>query len=553
MKLMFKEQTQKIISFDSTGSIEKNVVKNPFANLYDMVQYFLTIADSHDLDQLEAFADWQFSQHKDKCTIGEIFDESAKEQLLVDSLMDGITPPSNDWWMNFDEEKLNALLLNPFFQEYHDTIYYEGKDLSLFNGTSLIKGGRKYSYLELYTLAKLESIAICNLPNNKLSMLWYDWFYKDHILDFIWNFNWYNIIADVYIKKGKNWFYDTATYYPSLGLDACMYKWACYGILACHKTQKVPSKTLKNDLTDLYTELLITSTRANAIEKNNDVLEHIKNAINNFDDENFLHLNQELESLKHENQTLLDDKITMEKTMATLRTEIAKLEQDSTRTDDEKAESIVRKIYAMMPDETGELKKSEHDFSVAWDKFSDETKKDINRSVRFFEDMESVDVALFLMIRNVEREFDRHFFTPFKQSALFNNVRKANCFAKKYSKTHDALKDLENHPTMGNIPFIGRALKDKAALQSSEIISAFHNFLGGTVNNFCDICRSIQNYRVGLSQKKIVDIRNIFAHGNVEKHNEYDKSSYEDGTKFLYEPPLQVLFKIALNSKQKRS
>lgn len=105
MKLMFKEQTQKIISFDSTGSIEKNVVKNPFANLYDMVQYFLTIADSHDLDQLEAFADWQFSQHKDKCTIGEIFDESAKEQLLVDSLMDGITPPSNDWWMNFDEEK----------------------------------------------------------------------------------------------------------------------------------------------------------------------------------------------------------------------------------------------------------------------------------------------------------------------------------------------------------------------------------------------------------------------------------------------------------------
>ena len=278
---MFKEQTQKIISFDSTGSIEKNVVKNPFANLYDMVQYFLTIADSHDLDQLEAFADWQFSQHKDKCTIGEIFDESAKEQLLVDSLMDGITPPSNDWWMNFDEEKLNALLLNPFFQEYHDTIHYEGKDLSLFNGTSLIKGGRKYSYLELYTLAKLESIAICNLPNNKLSMLWYDWFYKDHILDFIWNLNWYNIIADVYIKKGKNWFYDTATYYPSLGLDACMYKWACYGILACHKTQKVPSKTLKNDLTDLYTELLITSTRANAIEKNNDVLEHIKNAINN--------------------------------------------------------------------------------------------------------------------------------------------------------------------------------------------------------------------------------------------------------------------------------
>ena len=149
------------------------------------------------------------------------------------------------------------------------------------------------------------------------------------------------------------------------------------------------------------------------MKKNNDVLEHIKNAINNFDDENFLHLNQELESLKHENQTLLDDKITMEKTMATLRTEIAKLEQDSTRTDDEKAESIVRKIYAMMPDETGELKKSEHDFSVAWDKFSDETKKDINRSVRFFEDMESVDVALFLMIRNVEREFDRHFFTPF--------------------------------------------------------------------------------------------------------------------------------------------
>lgn len=541
----------------STTDLEKILINNcfkftnPFKNLYEMVDYFYSIATSKNTEQLEVFADYKFAQNKERYPILENFYDTGKEVFLLFAYLESIQPKPDDPWMKFNEKELNHLLCDPFFQEYNDTICYDGKDVSLIkNYSNLLKGHRKYPFLEIYTLMKLQSIAICNLPNTSLTMIWYEWFYKDYILEYIWNLWWYNIIADVYIKKGKNWFYDTAMYYPTLGLDACMYKWACLGITACHKTKRLESKALKKDLTDLYSELLIASVRSGSLEKNQMFLNYIQEEIANFDDVEIDQLQKKMESLKHENQKLLNDKATMEKTMDTLRKEIAKLETDTTRTDDEKVESIARRIYAMMPDETSQLNKSNHNFSEIWDKLSDETKQDINRSVRFFQDMESVDVALFLMIRNVEREFARHFFDPFQESSSFKKMGISICSNHQFVKTHDALKDTKNHPTMGNIPFIGKALKSKVALQSSTVISAFAKFLGKSTDNFCDICQSIESYRVGLSKKRIVDIRNIFAHGNTDKNKAYDKSSYIDVARFLYEPPLQILFRLVINSKR---
>ncbi len=530
-----------------------DVSRSLFANLYEMVHYFYSISASNDIDQLEAFADWEFAQHKDRYPFLKEFNESTRERLLVNAFFESQESRSGDSWMNFDEEKLNILLHESFFQDYNDTISYKDNDYSLVKdktrGLLLLNEGRKYPFLEIYTLLKLESIAICNLENRMLIMMWYDWCYKDYIVDYIWTFKWYGIIADVFIKKGRNWFYDTNTFYPNLGLDAAMYRWACYGIEACHLTNRMESKILKREMTDLLSELLIASARSGALERNQAFINEIQEAITNFDEIEIEQLNKKMEFLQHENQKLLNDKVTMENTMGVLRKEIAKLELDSTRTDDEKAEVIAKKIYAMMPDASKD-NGTEYEFSKIWERLSDETRRDINRSVRFFQELESVDVALFLMIRNVERECARHFFEPFQESDLFKNMGSSICQHRYFSKTNDALMDTKNHLTMGTIPYIEKAINSETALKSSKAIASFSEFLGTSCEAFCEICRNIGKYRVGLKKNKIVDIRNIFAHGNADTNHAYDKSSYEDVVKFLYEPPLEVMFRIVMNSKR---
>lgn len=527
-----------------------DVARSLFANLYEMVHYFYSISDANDINQLESFADWEFAQHKDRYPFLKEFDESTRERLLVNAYFGGKESQSDDSWMDFDEEKMNILLHEPFFQEYNDTITYTGKEYSLVKdktrGLMLIEGGRKYPFLEIYTILKLESIAICTLEDRMLMMMWYDWCYKDFIVYYIWNFKWYDIIADVYIKKGRNWFYDTNTFYPQLGLDAAMYRWACYGIEACHLTNRMESKILKREMTDLLSELLIASARSGALERNQPFIDEIKESVTNFEDIDIERLNKKMQ---HESQQYLNDKATLENTLTVLRKEIAKLEGDSTRPDDEKAEVIAKKIYAMMPDASKD-NDTEYEFSKIWERLSDETRRDINRSVRFFHELESVDVALFLMIRNVERECARHFFEPFQESDLFKKIGSSICDHRHFSKTNDALMDTKNHPTMGTIPYIGKAINSETALKSSKAIASFSEFLGTSCEAFCEICRNIGKYRVGLKKNKIVDIRNIFAHGNADTNHAYDKSSYEDVVKFLYEPPLEVMFRIVMNSKR---
>ena len=537
-----------IIEFDC----RKSVIKNPFNNLLEMVEYYYSLSDMHDMEAIRCFASWATYPDKEKypklCDI--VYDMSVflQSQIIPDKNSVG-------QWMDFDEERLHKLLREPFFQEYNDTIVYDGKDNTLISSkcTDLIswKGHGKFPFLAHYAFYKLQSIAVKCLPSKLLADIWYDWCYNDMIDYVLRNNNWYGIISDVYISKGKNWFYDTANYYPSLGLDPCMYRWACYGIEACQQIGSVDSKVLKKDLTDLYSELLIASVRCGSLEKNKYYLDYIQNAINNFEDVKIENLNKKMASLQHENEQLLSDKKSMEETMDVLKKQIAKLGDDSSRTEYEKVEAIAKRIYAMMPDETSDTNKTEHKFNEIWVKLSDDTRKDINRAIRFFQDMGSIDVALFLMIRNVEREFARHFFIPFQKSNLFKNMGFSLCSNHRYVKTDEALKDTTKHPTMGNIPYIGKAVSTKNALDASVAIAAFSKFLGNSKTQFCDICKNIESYRVGIKKNKIVDIRNIFAHGNDDKNSAYDKTSYDDVVKFLYEPPLQILFKIVMISKLK--
>ena len=105
---------------------------------------------------------------------------------------------------------------------------------------------------------------------------------------------------------------------------------------------------------------------------------------------------------------------------------------------------------------------------------------------------------------------------------------------------------------MGNIPFIGRAMNDRRALEASNIINAFSTFLGEKKEAFIDICDALDTYRIGTDRFRLVDLRNGIAHGDDNVTTKIDKICYEDVRKILYEPPVQILIKVIMNSMRLR-
>ncbi len=513
--------------------VEENTVKNPFKNLLDMVSYLYHIYKENNQEEILCFANARIELPWNKYPKIASLDDMC--EIIASMYVSSICPDEYDSWMTFDEKKLNLILQDEFFKEYHE-IKHEQK--------------RKYPFLEIYTYYKLQANIICSINDNDAIGLWCHWCYRDAMMEYIWPLRYYNIIADVYIAKGKNWFYNTADFFPSLGLDAVMYIWAVFGVVSCKVTGRVDDIKLKKDLSDLYSELLIACVRTDTEVKNKEIISYIQNVLMNFDNDKILELNKKLSSLQHENIALKHDKKTLEKTLDELRHQIKELDFDSDRTDTEKAEAIAKRIYIMMPDETGDKNKSTHEFAEIWAKLSKPTKEDINRSVRLFEEINAIDLSLFLMIRNVEREFDYNFFQPFHNSNEYKMAEGSICTNKNFRKTHDALALLKRHPTMGNIPFIGRAIKSKTGIESSEIIAGFSKFLGPVKEQFVEICASIEQYRIGVNKHKMVDVRNLFAHGNEANRGEYDKSSYDDLSMLLYDPPIRILFKIIKYSRK---
>ena len=517
---------------DCTSVLDKY---NGFANLLEMVDFYYNLSLSDDKNKL-----LHYTYLND--------DTSFIYPLTIINSINDANEEDNDSWLNFDETNMNRLLNENFFSEYVNTVYHDSiksksRDDSI--EPPCITGKRKYPFIEIYAFHKLQSIVISKFNDDELENIWFDWCINDTIDAHIWSCHWYNIISDVYVSKGKNWFYKYQE-----GLDALLYKWACYGIASCKKTGKLNDTVLKNDLIDLHSELLIKCVRTESLDDNNDILTYLQDCISNFNTEDIAKLNEKLSSLKHENIMLSNDKEILNKSINVLKEQIFKLEMDKDRSDAEKTEAIAKRIYAMMPEEHGKENKSSHEFTEIWSRLSKETKEDINRSVRFFEEIESVDVAIFLMIRNIEREFAQNFFKPFHNSSSFTKIKDSFCTDNRYSRTHAMLNNTEEYPTMGSIPFIGRAVANRKAIDSSKVIQGFASFLGDSKQPFIEICKSIDSYKIGVKKNKIVDIRNIFAHGNEDNIEAYDKSSYNDLSHLLYEPPLKILFRIIKNSKK---
>ena len=452
--------------------------------------------------------------------------------FILDMYFNSIDPNEDNKWMNFDKTQLLALLEEPFFEEYKRT-------LPAFKTACK----REFPMLDVYAFVRLQAYATTILPQNDTWVINYIWTFEDFIEQII-GLHWYETISIVYKSLGIHWFADNAEN------DPIKYKWACYAVSACKRSGMVSDSQLKRDLNAIYKEMLIAFAIRGTLEKNQYFVEYVQDTIDQFDEERINKLVSNIKTLTEQNEQLIDENKQLGEGMNLLRKQISDLQNESSSKKIDNLEEIAFKINFLSPQTDGMDEKVKQ-FKEIWDQLDKTTKKDIKVSFSMFEKFDSFDLALFPMLRSLEHEMNQNFFIPFHSSTIYQSIEEPICNKNNYKKTHDALIIRPNsHPTMGNIAFIGRAINDRKALESSNVIRAFSAFLDDKRNEFMKICRDLDTYRIGLEKFKLVELRNGIAHGDDNITMKIDKSCYEDVRKVLYEPPVQILTQIIKNSKR---
>lgn len=509
---------------------DESIYANPFHDLLDMAQYCEAIYSSQDLDLLR-----EFVTASDDVDVknGRIRNHTCLDMycFVVEMIFRPSKVIDNDEWMDFDEKILSALLDKPFFDDYNE---WSISDVSK----------RKYPFLDVYCYAKLQSYATTVLPEEYLWDVNHIWTFEDFLLT-LYELEWFKLISDVYESYGINWFASNAEN------DPVKYKWACYAVSACKKVDKVSNQQLKRDLFNLHNEMLIAFSVRGTIDKNKEIVEHVRNCVLHFDDERIDKLVENINKLKTENIGLISQNSQLNEGLTELRYQIAEMQSDRNLSDEEIINELVNRAMCLSPQDHTYTSDVENLKSI-WEKLDRSTREGIKLSFSMFKQFEQFDIAIFPMIRGLEHEFDRNFFTPFHQNMCYKNIRTFNCRNAKYKQTHDSLvKRGKQHPTLGTIPYIGRAMSDVEAQNASEVIRTFRLFIAGKRKEFQRICEDLNNYKATAKAYNLIQIRNGIAHGDDSVIKHVDKNSYEEISRLLYEPPLQILFRI-INISKKR-
>ena len=501
---------------------------NPFNNLLEMVDCYLSIFVNQDIETLTDFVIPPNSDKEPKiiCSL-EMY-----KNFIPSMCFSASDPAEDDEWLIFDFKKLDELLKHSFFDEYNKTLPFLKNYYS-----------RSYPLLDVYSFIRLQAYASTVLPQDLLNDVNYIWNYEDFI-DYIYGYGWFDTISIIYKSYGIHWFASKGT------TDCIMYKWAYYAVSACKKNNAISDSVLKRDLNNMCKEFIIACTIRGTIDKYSETIDYLQSCITKFDEERINGLIDKVKNLEEQNEKLIDEKKQLKEGIELLRNQIKEMQTSLDNSDSDsdfdfdKIEDIVYRIYSLSPQNT-DLEDKVDNFKTVWNKLDDITKKDIKLSISMFENFDSFDLALFPMIRSLEYEFARNFFAPFHSSEIYLQIETPMCIDKKYEKTHEALiKQGHKFPTMGSIPFIGRAICDDNAQKSSNIINAFSIYLGTKRLDFSSICKSLDTYRLGTKKYKLVDIRNGIAHGYNKITQYVDKKVYKEVSKLLYEPPLQILFEI---------
>lgn len=533
------------------GDSEIVVKINPFKNLLELVKEYYDISIRNSLDELDAFLDNKFSDYKDKYP--KIIDAEDMTDFISMSIFDSFAcnNSQNTEWMDFDYALMEDLLENDFFREYKEIIIpRKEKDVNREGVAKRINGqlsfARDYGMLELYTFSKLQAQAAKQLSEKRTAMLWSFWCHDD-VIQNLYECRFYECIATVYQKFGKEWFSHSKIAHAEF--DPILYKWATYGVFATQRAGDIEERVLKNDLVDLLSEFILSSAIADRVKENQDIIDYLKESITNFSIKSDEILQDKLLGLRHENFQLRKDNETLQKNYKLLREQIANLQIDQERTDDEKIDAILSRIYTFMPEDIN-FDQSKYKLTDIWEKFAPITQKDIKTSLAVYEKLRTPDIASFLFISSLEREMNLNFFEPFKKSPTYKKIKNTFCHDNKLLDVHKALFDKSRHPTLGNIPFVRKAILSQKNQQGSEVVSAFKKFLGSERESFCRICDAIEKYHLGVKKYTLVKLRNGLAHGDSAIKEGCDESCYNDLVKMFYEPPIQIMFSVIAHSKK---
>lgn len=498
-------------------------IKIPFNNMLELIKHFLHLAYTSDMEELTYFliSDDEKNIQKKIYSCMPLY-----ECLIEDTKWNSFFPQFSKFWMNFDKNELETLLKDSFFDDYHTLIK---------RNQNFLKNQRDYVLLELYSFIKLQSLAAQKLPVDlTLDMQWI-WKNLDLMRD-LNHLGFYETIADVYKTLGMGWFTDRGKN------DPIMYEWTCMAINACIITRNIPYDELKKDLNNLYSELLILFTINDTLETNQDIIDMVVENLSNIENNSLDVLAKKIKSLEKENAHLKIENYELKEGYKLLKDQVTVLQKDSEQSDDTKVETISHRINSLFPESVVDSIDIAQ-FSSIFSSLKPSTQYDLKTAISLIDNFQGYELALIQLTRSVEREFIENFIIPFQESKFYYGIKDPYCDKKKYSITHKILM-VGNSPTMGNIPFIGRAVLDYKAMKSSNVIEAFSIFLGDNRESFAKICKDLGNYEIGLKNFKLVDIRNGIAHGDDNITGDIDKDTYEQVNKMLFEPPMQLLSNI---------
>lgn len=537
----------------------------PCENMLEFVKYFLEAYHTRNLEQLDYLLDSEFSPYKD---VYHKYHTNFMCKFIIKMLFRKKSTENKDYknyeheqkmiaqWMNYDERTLDILVEDSFFDEY---LYHFIKvDPTLVEKRGLIACVSKLGYpgLEFYVYFKVLSLATSLLDFNRTHMLWYYLCYEN-LIELVESNRYNSILSLIYRKFGWQWF-STNKSSPKDKFDPILYKWACYAICADKKMPDRDYKKLQKDMNNLFIEFSRKCAQAKCGRFEDEILQYLFEEMNRFDEEELARAIEvadvqvqrivELEEkLKKKDHRILQLEKTNESLIKSYRTTVKNIsliqsEEDTDGTN--KIDRMLRHLYECLPDElTGDTLKKK--FGDIWENLSEHSQDDITKSIKMFEMMQDSEFSTLALLRSVERELELNVFTPFRESELFKNIEDFSCTFKKVEGTH---KSLQRSVTLGSIPFIGRDVNNERYIQESSVLQAFTEFLGDKKEVFTEICRSIDQYKIDNGMKSIVDLRNGIAHGDATVTEFCDESCYHDICKFIYEPPIQIMFSIILHS-----
>ena len=506
--LMKKSITLNSLRFNNLGEMYtvEVVYNNPFDSIIDCLDYYKWIATDAPIEELRAFADYEI--------YGKGYDKLLKREELYRFQLKNMSDFSDDEMDEIVKHTYN----DPFYSEFY------------------AHGPAPVNCIEFYVVAMAELRAFSELSDVDTQMLKWFWIgsedfivtYKTLGLDYI--------VAQAYKILGYRWFCEEAY------KDTVRYQYGVEAIFCAKKYAKDEEelKSLKKDLFGIYENILFSVSLFDSVDKAMQCAESIKESIDKWDEKEIRSCLEKINELEKQNQTLEKEQNKILQENEQLKNSVITIQKSNNNTDDA-IETILDRIFLITKPDDKEIQL----LKDIWDYLSNETKKDINASWLMYSEHQMFDLAVLPLLRSLEREFKNHIIKPYYSSVEYKKVKSFNCNNQRNMQVHQCLQK-SGHPTMGNIPYIGKAVKQGKT--GSEVIDGFSRFLGNKRKEIIKVCDCIGNYKAGTEQLGLIQIRNAVAHGDDVITEKIDGKCFEDIQELLLDEPIRLLNDIVCNS-----